>query len=170
MRTLTAVATAIAVVLLLRSTLLAGLAVRGVVLDALAFATVAWGLMRGAAWGSGFGFALGLAADLDAAHWLGRHALALSLVGYVVGRLSGTLVRDSVRTQFVLVALATAAHQTWSAAFELGGLSTWPLLLRRVVISGLATGVIGAAILMIARRLGGRALFGHADLQPGKTI
>jgi rod shape-determining protein MreD len=170
MRALAAAATAIALVLLLRSTLLAGLAVRGVVLDALAFATVAWGLMRGPSWGASFGFALGLAADLDAAHWLGRHALALTLAGYVVGRLAGTLVRDSVRTQFVLVALATAAHQAWSAAFELGGLRTWPLLLSRVVFGAVATGVVGAGILVLLRRMGGRVLLGHADLQPGKTI
>jgi rod shape-determining protein MreD len=170
MRALVAVATAVVAVLLLRSTLLAGLAVRGVVLDALAFATVAWGLLRGAAWGSSFGFALGLAADLDAAHWLGRHALSLSLLGYVVGRLAGTLVRESVRTQFVLVALATAAHQTWSAAFELGGLTSWPILLRRVVVGSIATGVVGAVILVLLRKLGGRALLGHAELQPGKTI
>ena len=74
------------------------------------------------AWGSTFGFVLGLAADLDAAHWLGRHALVLALLGYVVGRLSRTLVRDSARTQFVLL----VRRHRWSTrpgslAFELGG-------------------------------------------------
>jgi rod shape-determining protein MreD len=75
------------VALLLRTTLLAGLAAHGVVLDVLVLATVAWSLRNGDAWGATFGFLLGLAADLDTAHWLGRHALALTLLGYGVGRL-----------------------------------------------------------------------------------
>ena len=33
-------------------------------------------------------------ADLDATHWLGRHALVLTLLGYAGGRLSATLVRE----------------------------------------------------------------------------
>ena len=81
------------VALLLRSTALSSLATRGFVVDVLAFTTVVWALRHGDAWGSSFGFFLGLVADLDAAHFLGRHALLLSLLGYAVGRLSGTLVR-----------------------------------------------------------------------------
>jgi rod shape-determining protein MreD len=84
----------VGVALLLRSTALSVLAARGVVLDVLAFVTVLWALRHGETWGTTFGFVLGLAADLDAAHWLGRHALVLALLGYAVGRLSHTLVRD----------------------------------------------------------------------------
>ena len=96
--------------LLMRSTALSVLAARGVVLDALAFATVVWALRAGETWGASFGFVLGLAADLDAAHWLGRHALVLALLGYTIGRLSRTLVRDSASTQLVLLFLATLVH------------------------------------------------------------
>ena len=85
------------------------------------FATAMWALRYGETWGSTCGFTLGLAADLDAAHWLGRHALVLALMGYAVGRLSRTLVRDSARTQFVVLFSCTFLHQAWSAAFELGG-------------------------------------------------
>ena len=81
MRGIGAALSGVIVVLLLRSTLLAGLAARGIVLDALVFATVFWGLRGGAAFGATFGFAIGLCADLDAAHSLGRHALGLSLIG-----------------------------------------------------------------------------------------
>ena len=109
------------VALLLRSTALSSLATRGVVLDVLAFATVVWALRHGDAWGASFGFVLGLVADLDAARWLGRHSLALSLLGYAMGRLSSTLVRESARTQFALLAVVTLAHQVWSASFEIGG-------------------------------------------------
>jgi rod shape-determining protein MreD len=139
------------VVLLLRSTLLAGLAARGIVLDALVFATVFWGLRGGAAFGATFGFVIGLCADLDAAHSLGRHALGLSLIGYLVGRLSGTLVRDSVPTQLLLLIAATAVHQAWSIAFEMGGLLSWQEVLLRVVLGAFATGVSGAIILAFSK-------------------
>ncbi len=164
MRPLGGLILAAMLVLLLRSTLLSSLAARGLVLDALAFATVVWALRHGGSWGSTFGFVVGLAADLDAAHWLGRHALALTLIGYGVGRLARTLVRDSVRTQFVLLLAATAAHQAWSAAFELGGgLSGLPFVGARLGAATLATALVGTLILWIGRRLAGRSLFGHAS-------
>ncbi len=153
-----------AVALLIRSTALSSLATHGIVLDVLAFATVVWALRHGDAWGSTLGFLLGLAADLDAAHWLGRHALGLSLLGYAVGRLSNTLVRESARTQFVMLATATALHQLWSAAFEwTGGAAGVPYLLSRVLVATLATAPVGTLLLMGLRRLTGRPLFGHAQ-------
>jgi len=153
------------VTLLLRSTALTALAARGVLIDVLAFATVVWALRYGDAWGTGFGFALGLAADLDAAHWLGRHALMLSLIGYIVGRGSRSLVRESPRTQAVLLLVATAAHQLWAGAFEYGGLAAWVPLLRRVIVSAVATGAAGAVVLYGIRRASGQPLFGHAALK-----
>ena len=165
-----ALISAMVVVLLLRSTALAALAARGVVIDVLAFATVVWGLRRGSAWGASFGFAVGLCADLDAAHWLGRHALALTLMGYVVGRLSGTLVRESPRTHLALLVLATASHQAWTIAFELGGFMAWPEVLMRVFAGAIVTGILGAIVLWVPRRLFGPPRTGHAGLSPGKTL
>jgi rod shape-determining protein MreD len=118
---------------------------------ALVFVTVFWGMRGGAAFGATFGFMIGLCADLDAAHSLGRHALGLSLIGYLVGRLSGTLVRDSVPTQLLLLIAATAVHQAWSIAFEMGGLLSWQEVLLRVVLGAFATGVTGAAILAFSK-------------------
>lgn len=151
MKSIGAVLSGTIVVLLLRSTLLAGLAARGIVLDALAFATVFWGLRGGAGWGATFGFVIGLCADLDAAHFLGRHALGLSLIGYLVGRLSGSLVRDSVPTQLLLLIAATAVHQAWSIAFEMGGFLSWQEVLLRVILGAFATGVVGAVILALSK-------------------
>ena len=171
MRGLGAFVFGMVVVLLLRSTVLSTFAARGIVLDALAFATVIWSLRHGAVWGASFGFAIGLAADLDATHWLGRHALVLSLVGYGVGRLARTVVRESPGSQFALIALAVIVHQAWIVPFELGGLegaaSGWTYLLGRVFIGALATAPAGTLLLMAARRLLGRPLFGHALAQPG---
>lgn len=153
-----------AIALLLRSTALSSLATRGFVVDALAFAVVVFSLRNGDAWGASFGFFLGLMADLDAAHWLGRHALVLSLLGYAVGRLSGTLVRGSARTQFALIAGGTLVHQAWSAAFELGGgIVGVPFLLGRAFVATVLTASVGTLLLMGLRRLTGQPLFGYAS-------
>jgi rod shape-determining protein MreD len=157
----------VSITLLLRSTALTALAARGVVIDVLAVATAVWALRYREVWGTGFGFALGLAADLDAAHWVGRHALLLSLAGYGVGRLSQVLVRDSVRTHLAVFFLVTLVHQTWSAAFEFGGVGAWPLLAERVLLASVATAPIGALFLYLVRRVSGQSLFGHAALSSG---
>ena len=154
------------VTLLLRSTALTSLAARGIVLDVLAFVTVAWALRTRETWGASFGFVLGLAADLDAAHWLGRHALVLSLLGYVVGRLSHTLVRDSARTQIVLLFIATVVHQAWVVLFEFGGPAAGPGLLLRVLLAAAVSAPAGTLILAIARQMSGQPLFGHAAVGP----
>lgn len=157
--------TIVCVTLLLRSTVLTSLAAHGIVLDMLACATVLWSLRSRETWGATFGFLLGLAADLDAAHWLGRHALVLSLIGYAVGRLSHTLVRNSARTQAVLLATATAVHQVWAAGFELGSLAAWPYLLQRVLLAIVATTIAGTLIVATLRRVTGTPLYGHTLLE-----
>jgi rod shape-determining protein MreD len=148
--------------LLIRSTALSELAARGVIVDVLAFVTVAWALRWGETQGSTFGFVLGLAADLDAAHWLGRHALALALVGYGVGRLSHALVRSSPTMQFVLLFVATLAHQVWALVFELGGVAGWRFLIWHVAVSGLVTAPLGVLVLALASLGSGRSLFSRA--------
>ena len=151
------------VALLLRSTALSSLAARGFVVDVLALATVIWALRHGDAWGATLGFTLGLMADLDAAHWLGRHALLLSLLGYASGRLAGSLVRDSGRTQFALIAVGVLVHQLWSAAFELGrDTAGLPFLLGRASLSMVLTAAVGVAFLWLLRSALGRSVFAHA--------
>ena len=164
MKALIAPVALIVVALLLRSTALSALATRGVVLDVLAFATVVWALSRGEAGGTSFGFALGLTADLDAAHWLGRHALVLALLGYAVGRLSHTLVRDSARTQLVLIFAATLVHEAWAVAFELGGFVGWRYLALRVLLAGVCTAPAGALLLTFVRQGSGQPLFADTML------
>ena len=171
MRWFTSLLVFIAVTMLLRSTALTSLAARGVLIDVLAFATVVWALRHGEVWGTGFGFALGLAADLDAAHWLGRHALVLSLVGFLIGRSSRSLVRESARTHAVLVFLATLAHQLWVGAFDFGGLMAWQPLFRRTLISAAVTGPAGALLLFLIRRASGQPLFrNNATLKSGPSL
>ncbi|MBI5710089.1 MAG: rod shape-determining protein MreD [Candidatus Eisenbacteria bacterium] len=147
------------VALLIRSTALSVLAARGVILDVLGFVVVLWSLRYGETWGSTFGFVLGLGADLDAAHWLGRHALALALIGYAVGRLSRAVVRDNPVTQLVLLFAATVIHQLWTLGFEFGVLHGWPLLLQRVAVSALVTAPFGVLLLALMRHGSGQPLF-----------
>lgn len=149
--------------LLLRSTALSSLAARGVVLDVLAFAAVVWALRHGETSGATLGFLLGLAADLDAAHWLGRHALALALIGYGVGRLNQTLMRDRGMTHLILIAAATALHQAWTLSFEAGGVAGWLYLLGRVGLAAVATAPLGTVLLAIVRRVSGRPIFGDVS-------
>jgi len=157
------------VALLLRSTALSVLGARGVVIDVLAFAVVAWSLRYGETPGTLLGFALGLLADLDDGHWLGRHALILALLGYAIGRLSHTLVRERSRTHLVVLAIATAVHQTWCTAFDLTSPAGWPYLLQRVGLSVLVTAPLGTLLIALARRLYGRPLFPHGPLGAGTT-
>jgi rod shape-determining protein MreD len=158
---------AVLVVLLLRSTALATLAARGVAFDVLAFAVAVWAMRQGETRGTLFGFLLGLAADLDAAHWMGRHALVLALLGYVIGRLSHTLVRDRARTQWVVLFSVTLVHQIWTLAFEAGRAGGVGYLVQRPMVAAIATALAGTLVLGLMRRAGGRPLFGHADYRPG---
>jgi len=147
------------VALLMRSTALTALAARGVVIDVLACVTVLWALRERERWGTSFGFVLGLAADLDAAHWLGRHAMVLALTGYATGRLSHTLVRESTRANLVLIALATLVHQLWVGLFEATDAHAWPYLLTRILLSVVATAPLGALVIWVLQRAtGGRFL------------
>jgi len=164
MKQIGALLTVVVVTLLLRSTALSALAARGVVLDVLAFAVTIWALRNVETWGSTCGFFLGLAADFDAAHWLGRHALALALMGYAVGRLGRTLVRDSARTQLVVLFICTLLHQAWCAAFSFGGAEGAVVTGMRILISAAVTAPAGTLILGVVRRVTGHPLFSHAHL------
>lgn len=145
--------------LLMRSTALTALAARGVVIDVLAFVTVLWALRERERWGTTFGFALGLAADLDAAHWLGRHAMVLALTGYATGRLSHSLVRESTRANLALIAVATLVHQLWVGLFEAADARAWPYLAQRIVLAVLVTAPLGAMMIWLLQRVtGGRFL------------
>jgi len=159
----------IAVALLLRSTALSVLASRGVVLDVLVFVVALWAMRRGEVGGTLLGFAIGIAADLDAHHWLGRQALALSLIGYCIGRLGHTLVRDRTRTHLVVLAIATAVHQIWATAFELAPSPDLVFMVRRAVLAAVFTAPAGALVLAITRRLYGRSIFPNARLGTGPT-
>ena len=157
----------VAAAMVLRSTALTALAARGIVLDVLSVVTVVWALRQGETWGATLGFALGLAADLDAGRWLGRHAMVLARLGYVTGRGGHSLVRESPRTQLVLFFLTTLVHEAWVAAFDFGGLAAWMPLARRALLSAATTAPAVTLLLFVLRQASGRPVFGHDLVHPG---
>jgi rod shape-determining protein MreD len=82
------------VVLTLQKSVLADIDVHDVRPDALLLLAVCAGLVAGAEVGAVIGFTAGLAADLFVLAPLGLSALVFSLVGYAVGSLRNTLIRD----------------------------------------------------------------------------
>ena len=107
---------------------------------------------------------------VKAVHWLGRHALVLALLGYGVGRLSHTLVRDRAGTQFGLLVVATVAHQAWTLPWELGGIAGLPYQLQRLLLAALFTAPLGSLVLGLIRRASGQPLFGHAATPAGPSV
>jgi len=66
----------------------------------------------------------------------------------------------------VLLLVATAVHQAWVGAFELGGLVGWPYLVQRVAFSALATAGVGTLFIAFMRRFAGATL-GHVGFESG---
>jgi hypothetical protein len=92
----------------------------------------------------------------------------LAVIGYLAGRLGRTLVRDSVRTQLVLFALATALHQLWVFAFETTTAAGWRFALIRIGMAALITAPAGTLLLTLMRWGGGQPLFGSdVSREPG---
>jgi len=85
-------------------------------------------------------------------------------MGYAVGRLGRTLVRDSARTQLVVLFICTLLHQAWCAAFSFGGAEGAVVTGMRILISAAVTAPAGTLILGVVRRVTGHPLFSHAHL------
>lgn len=79
--------------LLLQSTLLDGVQLRGVGPDLMLLVPVAFGIAAGSERAAVIGFAAGLVADLFLQTPFGLSALTYSLVGYGVGSLQGNVIR-----------------------------------------------------------------------------
>jgi rod shape-determining protein MreD len=98
----------------------AELAIRGATPDLMLLVVVAVGLVRGPEWAALIGFVGGLALDVapPADHIAGRWALALVVVGYLVG-----LLRDDARQGMLgsMVAVAAASF-IGTSIFALSGL------------------------------------------------
>jgi rod shape-determining protein MreD len=135
------------------------LAVRGLQPDLLLVAVAAVAAGRGARAGAAFGFAAGLGADLFLATPLATSALAYTLVGHVVGRLSRRTVirRAALRRSVTLAFLAVAAGRAGTAvvATALGGIP-FPTTAGLLHIVGVAvvSAPLGIPAVAAGRRFG----------------
>jgi rod shape-determining protein MreD len=144
-------ALAVSVALVVQLSVFAPLAWRGVVPNLVLLVVVAAALARGPQFGMLLGFAGGVMLDLvpPADHVAGRWALALLVVGYVVGRVTDDTAIGRQR-QFnlgLLVALVAGASFLGSSVFAVSGalladppLATADLLL--VLLVGVAWDVV----------------------------
>lgn len=113
------------VAVVLQVTFFPHLAWHGVVPDLALLVVVAAGLTRGSQFAAVLGFTGGLLLDLapPADHYAGRWALALVVVGYVVGRLRPVGQGQGARPEPVMVvAAAAAASFLGTSVFALSGL------------------------------------------------
>lgn len=155
---------ALAVALLLQTTVFPHLAWHGVVPDLLLLVVVAVGLARGSQDGMVVGFVAGLLLDLapPADHVAGRWALALLLAGYVAGRVRPA-AREGGDAELpgVLTCLATTAACAFFAAsaFAMTGLvlddtaGTVPSLLEAVLAAVVWDVVLAPFVLPLVMRV-----------------
>lgn len=138
MSALRVLATALAVLLalVLQLTVFPHLAWEGIVPNLCLLVVVGAALSRGPDFGAATGFAAGLLVDLapPADHLAGRWALALVLVGYLVGR-----VRAESRTPTAVVLTVAVASFVGTSVFALSG-----------VLLGEPVGTVPAAVAVVA--------------------
>ncbi len=121
--------------------------------DLVLLAVVALGLCGSPAAGAVTGFCAGLGLDLapPGSHLMGEYALAFCVIGYLCGRLRGTVDRSALLT----VVLAMAAAAAGEALVALLGLMlsdpqvTWPAV-RQVLPSATAYDVVLSPFLLYA--------------------
>lgn len=133
------------------------LAVPGLEPDVVLVVVVAVAARRGERAGGAFGFAAGLGVDLFQASPLGTSALAYTLLGQVLGRLSGpppAALRQSVGVVFLGVAAGRLVAAVVATA--LGGVPFPDAdgLLRIAGVAALSAPLAPAAVAVV-RRLGG---------------
>ena len=156
-RTLVLVAVG-ASVLLLESTLLAGLRLAGVRPDVVVLAVVAVAMTFGPVTGAGFGFGVGLVADLLFGGPAGLWALVYTVIGFGVGTVR--LYVTSPRA-WVHLALAAAASllAVWLAGLVLRVLdrSSWAVVARSgplvAAVNLLLTPLVYPVVLFVAGRV-----------------
>lgn len=101
---------AVLLTLLVQLALVRRIAVFGIQPDLAVLLLVLIALRRGPLVGTLLGFAIGLLQDLLVPETLGMNALAKSIIGWAVGKLSRQLAMDSTVLSFSLMVAAVLAH------------------------------------------------------------
>jgi len=106
------------------------------------------------------GFLVGLVADSESPEYLGLHALALSVVGYVTGGAWDHLVRGNVLVQCAVIFGASLLHDViYYVVYYRNHLDMLgPFLLRYGMPGAAYTAVFGAVIFLFASARGWRSI------------
>lgn len=119
-------------------------------------------LVLGARPATVMGFVLGLIVDAEQPEYLGLHALALSLIGYVTAGAWEHLVRSSVFVQVSVLFSASLAHDViYYVVYYRNHMDMYGRFLGRFgLVGGLYTAALGALVYAAARARGSRSLAG----------
>lgn len=130
--------------------------------DLLVLVVVYGGLVLGPRPATIAGFVMGLVADSEMSEYLGLHALALAVVGYLSGGVWDHLVRGNVFVQCGVLLAASLAHDAiYYLVYYRNHLDMFSRFVGRYgLMGGLYTAALGALVFAIARARGWRAIAG----------
>lgn len=151
---------ALAVVLVLQSTIFYRMEIAGIRPDLLVAFVVYLSWMRGPIVGTSAGFVVGLIQDLDAPGPLGLNALCKSLVGFLVAKAGFRVHRSDLGVRFAFFFLAMMLHDAIYFAVETSGDpgAFFLRMLRVALPSALFTGLIVLLVLALVERVSKRLL------------
>jgi rod shape-determining protein MreD len=106
------------VAVVLQSSIVSTIEVRGGTPDLVLVTLVAIALLRGAIWGAAAGFAAGLLLDTASLARLGETSLLLTVAGYWIGRYGETTGRDRTHAPVLSVAVVTVLYAAGALALR----------------------------------------------------
>ena len=106
------------VAVVLQSSIVSTIEVRGGTPDLVLVTLVAIALLRGAIWGAAAGFAAGLLLDTASLARLGETSLLLTVAGYWIGRYGETTGRDRTLAPVLSVAVVTVLYAAGALALH----------------------------------------------------
>ena len=128
------------VAVVLQSSIVSAIEIRGGTPDLVLVTLVAIALLRGAIWGAAAGFAAGLLLDTASLARLGETSLLLTVAGYWIGRYGETTGRDRTHAPVLSVAVVTVLYAVGALALHvmLGD----PVDAGTVLVGALIPGVV----------------------------
>ncbi|HEX5616871.1 MAG TPA: rod shape-determining protein MreD [Solirubrobacteraceae bacterium] len=128
------------VAVVLQSSIVSTIEIRGGTPDLVLVTLVAIALLRGAIWGAAAGFAAGLLLDTASLARLGETSLLLTVAGYWIGRYGETTGRDRTHAPVLSVAVVTVLYAVGALALHvmLGD----PVDAGTVLVGALVPGVV----------------------------
>ena len=123
----------------------------------------AW--MRGVVPGTLFGLAIGLVADLMSLNPPGHRMFSMCLVGAAIGNITGSIYKDRLMVQWLVLAVAVWLNQT--AVFLVGtglDLVAYPAwFLREIIPSAVWTALLCPLVIVMWEHLTGREVLFDAE-------